>query len=87
MLKHLQIKSVNPESIIRSGLRKFSDETGHLWCKLADYFIRKGAFEKARDIYEEALQAAMTVRDFSTIFDAYAQYEESMLNAKMEMMF
>jgi pre-mRNA-splicing factor SYF1 len=42
----LSIKSVNPEKIIRSGVRKYPDETGHLWCKLADYFIRKGSFEK-----------------------------------------
>ena len=53
---------------------------------MADYFIRKGAFEKARDVYEEGVESAMTVRDFSIIFDAYSQYEESMLNAKMEML-
>ena len=36
------------------------------------------------DIYEEAIQTVTTVRDFSQVFDAYVQFEESMINAKME---
>ena len=39
---------------------------------------------QARDIYEEAIQTVTTVRDFGQVFDAYAQFEESMINAKME---
>ena len=39
---------------------------------------------QARDIYEEAIQTVTTVRDFSQVFDAYVQFEESMINAKME---
>ncbi|KAH6944399.1 hypothetical protein HPB50_002911 [Hyalomma asiaticum] len=38
----------------------------------------------ARDIYEEAIQTVLTVRDFTQVFDAYAQFEESVLCAKME---
>ena len=30
-------------------------QVGRLWCSLADYYIRLGHFEKARDIYEEAM--------------------------------
>ena len=78
------IKSLNVEPIIRSGLRRFTDEVGKLWCYLADYYIRLGSFEKARDVYEEGIQTVITVRDFSTIFDAYAQFEETLLTAKME---
>ncbi len=33
----------------------------------------QGNFEKARDVFEEAIQTVMTVRDFSQVFDAYAQ--------------
>jgi pre-mRNA-splicing factor SYF1 len=36
-------------------------------------------------VFEEGLQSAMTVRDFSIIFDSYSQYEETMLSAKMEL--
>ena len=35
-------------------------------------------------MYEEGISTVATVRDFSVIFDAYTQYEESMLAAKME---
>ncbi len=39
---------------------------------------------QARDIYEESIQTVTTVRDFGQVFDAYAQFEESMINARME---
>lgn len=51
---------------------------------MADFFIRQGFFEKARDVYEEGLSTVVTVRDFSLIFDALAQFEESLVNAKLE---
>ena len=68
-----QVKSLRVEPILRSGLRAFTDEAGHLWCALADYFIRQAGFEQARDVYEEAIASVVTVRDFSMIFDAYSQ--------------
>jgi len=40
---------------------------------LADYFIRLGQFEKARDMYEEAVDTVVTVSDFSMVFDSYSQ--------------
>lgn len=39
---------------------------------------------KARDIYEEAIQTVKTVRDFTQVFDAYAQFEELSLSKRME---
>jgi pre-mRNA-splicing factor SYF1 len=65
--------SLKVDAIIRSGISRFSDEVGRLWCKLADYYVRLGQFEKARDIYEEALNSVTTVRDFSIIFDSYVK--------------
>ena len=41
-------------------------------------------FEKAKDIYEEAVQTVTTVRDFTQVFDAYAQFEESVISGRME---
>lgn len=79
-----KIKSLNVDAIIRGGIRRFTHEVGNLWTSLADYYIRLGHFDKARDIYEEGINTVSTVRDFSVIFDAYTQYEESMLAAKME---
>jgi len=37
-----------------------------------------------RDIYEEAIQTVTTVRDFTQVFDAYAQFEELSLKKLME---
>mgnify|MGYP006301222127 CR=1 FL=1 len=59
-------------------------QVGRLWTSLADFYIRHGMFERARDIYEEGMNAVITVHDFSLIFDALTQFEESLLSAKME---
>ena len=48
------------DAIIRSGLSRFTDEVGRLWCKLADYYIRLGQFERARDVYEEAINSVVS---------------------------
>ena len=80
----MQVKGLRVEAIIRSGLRTFTDEAGHLWCALADYFLRQAQFEQARDVYEEGISSVLTVRDFSMLFDAYTQFEESMIAAQME---
>lgn len=79
-----KVKSLKVEPIIRQGLKRFSDQIGVLWNSLADYYIRGGHFEKARDIYEEAVQTVVTVRDFTQVFDAFAQFEESVISVKME---
>lgn len=50
---------------------------------MADYYIRRELFEKARDIFEEGMMTVVTVRDFSVIFDSYSQFEEIMVSAKM----
>ena len=79
-----QISSLRVDPIIRGGLRKFTDMVGTLWCALADFYVRQSNFEKARDVYEEAVLTVSTVRDFSQVFDAYAQFEESTLNFTLE---
>lgn len=78
-----EITSVDVDAVLRSGIKRFSDEVGRLWCALAEYYVRAGMFEKARDIYEEALGCVVTVRDFATAFDAYVQFEETLLTAKL----
>ncbi len=78
------IRSLDVDAVIRSGIRRFPHQVGHLWCALAEYYVTDGQFVQARNVYEEALNTVNTVRDFTVIFDAYSQYEESMLNARME---
>lgn len=36
-------------------------------------------------MYEEAIQTVTTVRDFTQVFDAYAQFEELSLSKVMEL--
>lgn len=79
-----EISGLNVDAIIRGGIRKFTDEVGRLWTSLADYYIRRKLLEKARDVFEESMTTVVTVRDFSVIFDAYSQFEESVLALKME---
>merc|ERR1719443_2439772 len=79
-----EIKTLKIESIIRGGIRQFTDEVGRLWISLGDHFIRLGQFEKARDVYEEAMATVSTVHDFSLIFDACTKFLESLVTAHME---
>ncbi|XP_060607021.1 pre-mRNA-splicing factor SYF1-like [Ruditapes philippinarum] len=81
-----KVTTMNIEPIIRQGLKRYTDQIGVLWNSLADYYIRGGHFERARDIYEEAVQTVITVRDFTQVFDAYAQFEKNLISAKMESM-
>ncbi|KAK3991391.1 Pre-mRNA-splicing factor syf1 [Cladorrhinum sp. PSN332] len=76
---------IEVERIIRSGIERFPDQKGKLWCGLATYWIRRGSFERARDVFEEGITTVMTVRDFTLIFDNYSEFEESIISALMEM--
>ena len=80
---HMLDNNLRTETIIRSGIKKFPAEVGQLWCALADFHIRLGRFEVARDVYEEGITSVATVKDFTQIFDAYAHFEESLLTAKV----
>lgn len=75
---------IDVDRIIRSGIERFSDQRGKLWCGLATYWIRRGSFERARDVFEEGILTVMTVRDFTLVFDSYAEFEESIIGALME---
>jgi len=57
---------------------------GVLWSQLADAWIRRGEFQLARSVYEEAIESVSRVRDFTILMDAYLQFEEGLLEATME---
>jgi pre-mRNA-splicing factor SYF1 len=77
--RHLKV-----QAIIRQGLARFTDQVGRLWTSLANYYIRLGNFEQARDIFEEALNSVVTVRDFAHVWDAYTQFEDTIMSTYME---
>lgn len=66
------------------GLAKFPDQAGRLWTGLATYWIRKGDLDTAKDTFEEGMAAVLTVRDFTQIFDAYAETSENVIGYLMD---
>jgi pre-mRNA-splicing factor SYF1 len=78
------VSGIDPDTIIRSGIERFADQRGKLWAGLATYWITRGDFERARDVFEEGITTVMTVRDFTMIFDAYVEFEESILSTLMD---
>lgn len=79
-----EISSLKVDAIMRQGIRRYTDQVGVLWNSLADYYIRAANFPRAHDVYEEAVNTVVTVRDFSQVFDAYAEFMESMVTTCME---
>ncbi|KAF2073657.1 hypothetical protein CYY_005042 [Polysphondylium violaceum] len=79
-------QTIRVDPIIRGGIKRFTDQVGKLWCSLADYYIQLAQFEKARDIFEEALHAVVTARDFSFVWESYTQFEDSLIVAKQEIL-
>ena len=75
---NLQI-NIEGEDIIRQAIRLYTDEVGQLWVQLANYFIRFGEFNAARDVFEEAIHNIATAADFGIIFNAYAKFEEQLI--------
>ncbi|KAI4211593.1 MAG: hypothetical protein LQ351_005634 [Letrouitia transgressa] len=75
---------IDVENIVRSGIARFADQRGKLWAGLATYWIVKRNFERARDIFEEGITSVLTVRDFTLIFDAYTEFEESIISNLMD---
>jgi pre-mRNA-splicing factor SYF1 len=74
-----EVNEIDCESIIRYGLNKYTDEVGRLWVALCNFYIRQGLFEKARDIFEEALNKVTTARDFGLVYDSYLKFEEEII--------
>lgn len=73
------------EGIVRTeGLAVYKDQAGRLWTGLATYWIKRGEFDLARQTFEEGISTVVTLRDFTQIFDAYAEFSESYISSLME---
>lgn len=71
------------DKIIRSGIKRFPDQKGILFVGLARYWLNRGDYERARDVFEEGITTVMTVRDFTIVYDAYARTEEEIMGSKI----
>ncbi len=68
----------------RDGLKVYKDQAGRLWTGLATYWIKRGEFERASATFERGLADVVTIRDFTQIFDAYAEFSETMISTLMD---
>lgn len=84
LVQHPESTSSWPtDRILRSGIDRYPDQMGKLWVNLATYWINRGDIEHARDVMEEGMTSAMTVRDFTLIFDSYTELEETTVSQLM----
>lgn len=78
-------RKLNIEYIVKKdGLEVYKDQAGRLWTGLATYWIKRGEFERAKATFEDGIASVLTMKDFTQIFDAYAEYSESLISALME---
>ncbi|KAJ3728765.1 hypothetical protein C8R42DRAFT_654816 [Lentinula raphanica] len=79
------LRKLNIEHIIhKDGFSVYKDQAGRLWTGLATYWIKRGEFDRAKETFEKGLASVLTIRDFTQIFDAYAEFGESLISAMME---
>ncbi|CAA3004450.1 Pre-mRNA-splicing factor SYF1 [Olea europaea subsp. europaea] len=79
-----QIQSINAEAILRDGIARHSDQQGRLWNALARYYVHLGMFASARNIYDEAIHAVKTKKDFVEVWEAYTNFEEKYIERLLE---
>lgn len=79
-----EVTCVDVPELFRGAITSAKTDVGELWVVFGEYFIRKGLFEDARNVYEDAITRVDVVRDFAVVFDAYAKFEESLVSAAME---
>ena len=72
-------KNIDIDKLIRHGIKKYTDEIGNLWVTLGNYYIKIGLIDKAREIFEEALEKVLSVRDFSLVFNSYLNFEQKIM--------
>jgi pre-mRNA-splicing factor SYF1 len=78
-------RKLNIERIIQNdGLTQYKDQAGRLWTGLATYWIKRAEFDRAKATFEQGIATVLTIRDFTQIFDAYAEFGESLISALME---
>ncbi|EJT98495.1 hypothetical protein DACRYDRAFT_118755 [Dacryopinax primogenitus] len=78
--KKLDIKKI----VKTDGLEVYKDQAGRLWTGMATYWTKRGDFDRATETFEQGQNSVLTVRDFTQIFDAHAEFSESLISALME---
>lgn len=69
--------------VLQDGLAIYKDQAGRLWSGLATYWIKRGEFDQASATFEKGIATVVTIRDFTQIFDAYAEFSETVISTLM----
>lgn len=78
-------RKLNIEHIIhKDGLKVYKDQAGRLWTGLATYWIKRTEFDRAKETFERGMASVLAIRDFTQIFDSYAEFGESLMSAMMD---
>ncbi|KAG7086653.1 pre-mRNA-splicing factor syf1 [Marasmius oreades] len=78
-------RRINIEQVIeKDGFSVYKDQAGRLWTGLATYWIKRSEFDRAKEMFEKGLASVLTIRDFTQVFDAYAEFGESLISALMD---
>ena len=78
-------QKLNVEKIVyKDGLEVYKDQAGRLWTGLATYWIKQGEFDCAKETFKTGIATVLTIRDFTQIFDAYAEFSELVISGIME---
>lgn len=81
----LSAKSLDVSYLLHvHGLTHYPDQSGPLYTSLATYWIKRAELQHARDVFEGAYQTVVTLRDFSVVFDAGVEFEESVISSLMD---
>ncbi|KAM0880366.1 hypothetical protein ACQ4PT_033626 [Festuca glaucescens] len=78
-----EVAGMPVDAILRGSIREFPDKAGVLWTCLAGHYARPGLHGKARDVFEEGVRTATTVKDFRMVFDAYVHFEHAVAAAEL----
>lgn len=70
-------------AIVLATLPKYPDQAGKLWVGLATYHLKRGELDLAKATFKKGMATVVTVRDFSVIFDAFAESEEGVISYLM----
>uniref|UniRef100_A0A0D9WNP7 Suppressor of forked domain-containing protein n=1 Tax=Leersia perrieri TaxID=77586 RepID=A0A0D9WNP7_9ORYZ len=78
-----EVAGMPVDAILRSSIRRFPDEAGALWACLAGQYARVGLDGKARDVFEEGIADATTVKDFRLVFESYVHFEHALVDQEL----
>ena len=74
---------MNVHPLLRIAIDAFPGRQGEYWNILAMVHAKRGEWQKARDVWWEAIQGVTSVKDFVLVFDSFAKFEETLIELSL----